>query len=47
MHMLSTWLVCAAQNMKNIAIKKEKVNGIPITSEQCERYFWLPLYLSL
>ena len=29
-----TWLVCAAQNMKNIAIKKEKVNGIPITSEQ-------------
>ena len=22
-----TWLICAAQNMKNIAIKKEKVWG--------------------
>ena len=27
-----TWLICAAQNMKNIAIKKEKVNGIPLTN---------------
>ncbi len=27
-----TWLICAAQNMKNIAIKKEKVNGKPLTS---------------
>ena len=26
-----TWLICAAQNMKNIAIKKEKVNGKPLT----------------
>ena len=25
-----TWLICAAQNMKNIAIKKEKVNGKPL-----------------
>lgn len=27
-----TWLICAAQNMKNISIKKEKVNGKPLTS---------------
>ena len=27
-----TWLICAAQNMKNIAIKKEKVNGKPLTN---------------
>ena len=27
-----TWLICAAQNMKNIAIKKEKVNGNPLTN---------------
>ena len=26
-----TWLICAAQNMKNKAIKKEKVNGKPLT----------------
>src|SRR5574344_868935 len=26
-----TWLICAAQNMKNISIKKEKVNGKPLT----------------
>ena len=26
-----TWLICAAQNMKNIAIKKEKVNGKSLT----------------
>lgn len=26
-----TWLICAAQNMKNIAIKKAKVNGNPLT----------------
>lgn len=25
-----TWLICAAQNMKNISIKKEKVNGKPL-----------------
>ena len=27
-----TWLICAAQNMKNISIKKEKVNGKPSTN---------------
>lgn len=27
-----TWLICAAQNMKNIAIKKAKVNGKPLTN---------------
>ena len=27
-----TWLICAAQNIKNIAIKKEKVNSKPLTS---------------
>ncbi len=27
-----TWLICAAQNMKNIALKKEKVNGKPLTN---------------
>ena len=27
-----TWLICAAQNMKNISIKKEKVNGKSLTS---------------
>ena len=27
-----TWLICAAQNMKNISIKMEKVNGKPLTS---------------
>lgn len=27
-----TWLICAAQNMKNIAIKKEKVNGKVLTN---------------
>jgi len=27
-----THLICAAQNMKNIAIKKEKVNGKPLTN---------------
>jgi len=27
-----TWLICAAQNMKNIAIKKEKINGKPLTN---------------
>ena len=27
-----TWLICAAQNMKNIALKKEKVNGNPLTN---------------
>ena len=27
-----TWLICAAQNMKNISIKKEKVNGKPLTN---------------
>ena len=27
-----TWLICAAQNMKNIAIKKEKVNGKSLTN---------------
>lgn len=26
-----TWLICAAQNMKNIAIKVDKVNGKPLT----------------
>jgi len=25
-----TWLICAAQNMKNISIKIEKVNGKPL-----------------
>lgn len=25
-----TWLICSAQNMKNIAIKKDKVNGKPL-----------------
>ena len=25
-----THLICAAQNMKNIAIKQDKVNGIPL-----------------
>ena len=28
-----TWLICAAQNMKNISIKKEKVNGKALTKE--------------
>ena len=27
-----TWLICAAQNMKNIALKKDKVNGKPLTN---------------
>lgn len=27
-----TWLICAAQNMKNISIKMEKVNGIPLAN---------------
>ena len=27
-----TWLICAAQNMKNIAIKKEKVSGKTLTN---------------
>ena len=27
-----TWLICAAQNMKNIAIKKEKVSGESLTN---------------
>ena len=27
-----TWLICAAQNMKNISLKKEKVNGKPLTN---------------
>ena len=27
-----TWLICAAQNMKNIAIKKANVNGKPLTN---------------
>ena len=27
-----TWLICAAQNMKNISIKKEKINGKPLTN---------------
>ena len=26
-----TWLICAAQNMKNISIKVDKVNGKPLT----------------
>ena len=26
-----TWLICAAQNMKNISLKKEKVNGKTLT----------------
>ena len=29
-----TWLICAAQNMKNIAIKKANVNGKPLTNAQ-------------
>ena len=27
-----TWLICAAQNMKNIAIKRDKVNGKSLTN---------------
>ena len=27
-----TWLICAAQNMKNISLKKEKVNGKQLTN---------------
>ena len=27
-----TWLICAAQNMKNISIKMEKVDGKPLTN---------------
>ena len=27
-----TWLICAAQNMKNISMKMEKVNGKPLTN---------------
>ena len=34
-----TWLICAAQNMKNIAIKKEKVNGKPLTNESIIKNF--------
>ena len=33
-----TWLICAAQNMKNIAIKKEKVNGKPLTNSNIIQY---------
>ena len=33
-----TWLICAAQNMKNIAIKKEKVNGKPLTNKTISQY---------
>ena len=28
---LDTWLICAAQNMKNIAIKNDKVGKKPLT----------------
>ena len=34
-----TWLICAAQNMKNIAIKKEKVNGKPLTNDTISQKF--------
>lgn len=33
-----TWLICAAQNMKNISIKKEKVNGKPLTNASIIQY---------
>ena len=34
-----TWLICAAQNMKNIAIKKAKVNGTPLTNTSITKDF--------
>ena len=34
-----TWLICATQNMKNISIKMEKVNGKPLTNTSIFRYF--------
>ena len=33
-----TWLICAAQNMKNIALKKTKVNGKPLTKVTIIKY---------
>ena len=29
-----TWLICAAQNMKNIAIKNENIGNKPIKNEE-------------
>ena len=34
-----TWLICAAQNMKNISIKMEKVNGSPLTNTSMFKIF--------
>lgn len=34
-----TWLICAAQNMKNIAIKKEKVNEKSLTNKDIIKNF--------
>ena len=34
-----TWLICAAQNMKNIAIKKDKVNGTLLTNTSIIKNF--------
>ena len=34
-----TWLICAAQNMKNIAIKKEKVSEKSLTNTSMYEIF--------
>ena len=34
-----TWLICAAQNMKNIAIKNDNVGKNPLTLSQILYYF--------
>ena len=34
-----TWLICAAQNMKNISIKMEKVNEKPLTNTSIFKHF--------
>ena len=34
-----TWLICAAQNMKNIAIKKEKVSEKSLTNTSIYEIF--------
>ena len=34
-----TWLICAAQNMKNIAIKNDNVGKKPHTLSLIEKFF--------
>ena len=41
-----TWLICAAQNMKNIAIKNDKVGKKPLTSPSYIKYL-IKLFLKM